>query len=264
MNPQLARHLGIAAIALAILGAVIWYLALYPAPALAPEETATSTPPVGSGAPATITESAAYYEIEAAYPSSISFPLSSRSDAGVNAQASMKQWVVQSIAEFKANSDFENLSPEDIELLRLDERKYALDIKYSAYAGERTASYVYTITQDTGGAHPNTLYRTFTFDATTGAEVTLADLFLPGSDHLSRLSSIARRELPDIIGQYADATFVEAGTAADAKNFESFYLDGERIVFLFPPYQVGPYSLGAVALPLELPRLSSILRPEYQ
>lgn len=264
MHPHLAKHLGLAAAAVALLALVIWYMALHPAPVLAPEGAATSTPLAGSGEPAHIKEDATYYEIDAAYPSSVSFPLSSRSDAGAGAQTAMKQWVITSIAEFKTNVDFSNLSPEDVQILGLDRRKYALGIAYDMYTGARTVSYVYTMHQDTGGAHSNAFYRSFTFDATTGAELSLGDLFLPSTDYPGRLSAIARMELPGKIGEFADTSFIESGTTAESESFQTFYIEGGALVIIFPPYQVGPYALGTVELPIELSRLATILKPEYR
>lgn len=252
---------GVAILALLTLAFVIWFLGSHPKVS-DPTDTATTTP-ASQLEPAHIVEDAAYYEIDAAYPTAT--PLTAISaEADAAAVAAMKSFTVQAIAEFKANGNFSNLSPDDVQLLRLDQRKYSLGMTYETKTGPRTITYIYIRIADTGGAHPNSFYKTFTFDTVTGEEVTLGDLFLPGSGYLDRLSSIARADLPTVIDEYADAGFIEEGTSPSAESFQNFYLEGSTLVLLFPPYQVGPYSLGTVRLPIELARLTSILKTEYR
>ena len=43
-------------------------------------------------------------------------------------------------------------------------RKEALTMLYEERSGPKTITYVFTLHMDTLGAHPNTFYRSFTFD----------------------------------------------------------------------------------------------------
>ncbi len=263
MHIRLARNLGYAVAGISILGLVIWYMYTHPAPEPY-RGTATSTVPALNAKPERITENGSYYEIKASHPDSVAFPLSSTLDAGRNAHAVMEAWTYRTIETFKTESNFANLSAEDVQILGLSERKYTLATEYDVYAGPMTVSYVYTIIQDTGGAHPNTFYRTFTFDVTTGNELTISDLFLTNSDYLSELSLLARKDLPVIIGEYADDTFILDGTKPQVESFQNFYIENKTLTILFAPYQVGPYALGSVSLPIQLSRLSNLLKPEYR
>lgn len=263
MNAHFAKHLGLALAALVLLALTVWYLSMNSKAPDGPTGMATSTPSADPSRPVTITDHSTYYEVDAQYPEGISFPLSSRSDAGVSAETQMKNWIGERIEEFKRNGNFANLTHDDIQILGLDQNRYTLDIRYESYEGKRTRTYVYTEHQYTGGAHGNTFYRTFTFDMTTGTEVKLSDLFTPGTAHLTELSRIARAELPKQIGEFADDAFIRTGTEPTEESFASFYIDGTKLVLLFPPYAVGPYALGTVSLPIPLDSLSSI-KPEYR
>lgn len=268
------RHKHWAVIAVGILVAAFAVLAAYyllgsttvVAPGL---ETATTTPETASAGPAAplhLTEHAAYYDIDLSYPSAT--PLASLSaEANAQAVAAMKASMQEIADSFKKNGNFENLTPEDVKLMRLDERKEALSSEYKAYAGTRTVSYVFTIYEDTLGAHPNTYFRTFTFDTKTGMKLELGNLFLPSANYLSVLSQRARTDLPAIIkrmsGSDADIAYIQEGTKPLAESFQNFYIDGSNLVLLFPPYQVGPYALGTVIDPVPLARLASV-KAEYR
>ncbi len=128
---------------------------------------------------------------------------------------------------------------------------------------------MYQIYEDTLGAHPNGYYRTFTYDLQTGQEVTLQDLFLPSIPYLERLSDRARADLPAIIkqmsgGDEGDPSMLADGTSPTADNFQWFYIDSTNLVLIFPPYQVGPYSLGTVTDTIPLAQLADSLKVEYQ
>ena len=139
-----------------------------------------------------------------------------------------------------------------------------LTINYEKKSGPRTLTYLFTSASYTGGAHGIEVPVTFTFDRTTGLQIELADLFTPSSNYLSRLSTIARAELPEMMGDYANPEFITDGTESRLENFQTFYLEGDTLALLFPPYQVAPYVVGTVKLPIALSELSDILRPEYR
>ena len=168
------------------------------------------------------------------------------------------------ITQFKKDGNFANLTPEDKHLLGFDQgRRYSLTVAYLFGTSENTLSYIFTIYEDTGGAHGNTFFKTFTFDTRTGAVLSLADLFTPGSDYLATLSQISRSRLPDIIGAPADFTAIKDGTTPEAKNFQNFFFDGTDFVVLFPPYQVAAYAAGPQTLRIQKSQLFDILKTAY-
>lgn len=232
-------------------------------------ETATTTP--SEATMAHIEENAAYYDIHAHYPSTAPLP----GNTGAEGVAEMKTFVQNTILRFKESGNFANLTAEDIKIQGLGpDRKYALDINYEVYKGGRSISYVYLIEADTLGAHPNTYYRTFTYDTRTGASLALDDLFAPGAPYLDRLSAQTRADLPNLLGggsagdppvEGSDAfPEITAGTQPEEDSFQNFAIDGTMLRIIFPPYQVGPYSLGTVVDPIPLSTFASILKAEYR
>ncbi len=210
-------------------------------------------------------EHTAYYDIATNYASSTPLRKSVGTAADDAAIAQMRDFVTGTVAAFKKDGNFANLTPADIKMQGFDQgRKDTLEIKYLIFLSTRTVSYVYTLYEDTGGAHGNTFFKTFTFDTTTGAPLALADLFTPGADYLGTLSGIARAKLPGMLQEHMDAQMMNNGTTPEDKNFENFFIDNATLNILFPPYQVASYAVGPQTLQIPLSELASILRPEYR
>lgn len=248
--------IGIGALGI-ILAVIIGYGALRPA--LTPtSETTSTTNTLSSGS---YVEHTSYYDITADYATTT--PLTeSANDAAVTL---MQNFVIDTIAQFKTDGNFDNLTAEDIEMMGFDQgRKETLQIVYLMASSKQTISYIFTIYQDTLGAHGNTFFHTFTFDTKTGAALGLNDIFLENSKYLDTLSSTSRTKLPAVIGDGFDTTMIKDGTTPDEKNFRNFFLGNNELVILFDPYAVAPYSAGPQTLRVPLSELSSILKPEYQ
>jgi hypothetical protein len=245
---------GLIALFVVALGAALYY-GFSPAPVKAPVDSVTTT------LTNPYTEHGAYYDITAAYPTTT--PL--KGNAGDDAISAMQGFIITAISQFKTDGNFDHLTPEDIKAMGFDQgRKLSFAVTYQTSSSPHTVSYRYTINEDTGGAHGNTFFKTFTFDTDTGKELALADMFTPGSKYLERLSTIARSRLPIVLGEAANAQMMADGTAPQAKNFENWYLDGDVLVILFPPYAVAPYAAGPQTLPIPLSELGDTVRSEYR
>ncbi len=245
---------GLVVIGVIIAGGAL-YMGLSPHPVKAPAE--------GDAAAlnGSYVEHADYYDIEAAYPTETSL----QESANEAAVSLMQEWAIETISQFKKDGNFDHLTAEDITMMGFDQgRKESLKITYTEASSPQTISYFFTIYSDTLGAHPNGFFKTFTFDTQSGKELALADLFTPGAKYLDQLSTVARAKLPGIIGQYADTDYIKTGTEPKEENFQNFTIAKGVLTILFPPYQVGPYSIGSQTLPLPLADLASILKPEYK
>lgn len=261
-NPALIGALGLIALVLGLAG---WYMSTHPAPGPRIPE---APPALETDVPARINEEGAFHSIDASYPTRIVFPLASRIDAGMEAEAVMEAWVKETVGEFRtyvaeneaAIAEFQAQGEEAPASLA---SSYLL-ITYEKKTSPRTITYLFSSATYTGGAHGIEVPVSFTFERTTGRQLMLADLFAPESGYLARLSDIARRELPDMMADYANIDFIMSGTAPTEDNFQTFYLTDTRIVFLFPPYQVAPYVAGTVSLPIERKELTDVLQPEFQ
>lgn len=177
----------------------------------------------------------------------------------------MKAFEEDTIATFKKDGNFANLTPQDIQTQGLDRgEKYALSAKYHAYSGAGTVSYLFTIVEDTLGAHPNAYYKSFTFDENIGKQLSLSDLFLPDSNYLSILSTLSRKSLVKQLGANGNETdFIDPGTTPTADNFATFAIDGNNLVLFFPPYQVAAYAFGPQSVRIPLSQLSNVLKSVY-
>jgi hypothetical protein len=241
-----------------ILLGIIWYAVQNPVSVQAPGSSTsmdTSTSPAGP-----YVEDTKYYRISVDIPEKTTLPARSN-DA---ARTSMRNYLLGVIAEFKANGNFTTLTPEDEQMMGYDRgRKQELQVTYEIKSSPRTATYVYTIYEDTFGAHGNIYFHTFTFDTTSGAELKLTDIFTPGSDYLDALSGYARTQLPQILGTASNDEFIAIGTTPVLSNFENFFFEDRELVILFPPYQVAAYAAGPQKLRIPTASLST-LRPEFR
>lgn len=204
-----------------------------------------------------------FVSIEATYPSKTAL------DDAANAKArlTIETWVKERTSGFLTMVNDELLSADEKARLREDGRKYAMGISYKTYSSPGYVSYVFQVYEDTGGAHPNTYYTTFTFDV-NGDKKELADLFVSGSNYLNRLSSEAytrvlteskkRFEATDLDESQLD--WIRMGTAPTHEALQFFYLNGSDLVLVFPPYQVSAYAAGTFEIPVPLSVLVDILK----
>lgn len=263
---HLNRDAVIGFIVLVIVGAAcVWYALAHVPPGAAP--VATSTPIGTATGPLHITENTDLYTVDAQYPSSTLLAADVGADADAAAVASMKAFEESAVDEF--HQSWTGLDDSFMQHIKSENVKGSLAITYETHQGPNTVSYVYSIYTDTLGAHPNGSYKTFTFDTRTGAELSLADLFAPGTNYAQYLSDYSRAKLPGMIAARENvgvseiaSDMLNAGTTADPANFADFYLDGSNLVILFPPYAVGPYVLGTMELDIPLSSVPN-LKSDY-
>jgi hypothetical protein len=98
----------------------------------------------------------------------------------------------------------------------------------------------------TGGAHPNTTYKTFLYDTSTPKFLGLADIFRPTSDYLGAMAKYVKAELGNKLQQDGQplADWFQTGTNPTTDNYKDFNLTDQGINFIFPPYQVAAYAYG--------------------
>jgi hypothetical protein len=199
-----------------------------------------------------VSEEEKYYTIHARYPE--------------EAPARVGEVVGEIITNFKEDTNVENVTEEDAVIQGLGaDRKYALDISYKRYASDTTYSLVFTIYQDTLGAHPNTFYRTLTFSDQT--EVELGDLFVSGSQYLERLSSLSYEKVVAELTKRTGTSpsdemldTVRMGTAPTPETLQFFFIENDTLHLLFPPYQVAAYAAGSFDIAIPQSELIDILK----
>jgi hypothetical protein len=126
----------------------------------------------------------------------------------------------------------------------LSERKYTLANNFESHFGEKYDTFVFLISVDFGGAHPNHFYKTLTFDKQQNI-VSLEDFLneeFNGIESINVISKITKDYFYEKLGESVNSDMINDGASADLKNYKNFYVSSNEIVFLFEPYAVAPYA----------------------
>ena len=111
----------------------------------------------------------------------------------------------------------------------------------STYVGADVVSVALSISEYTGGAHPNTVIIGVNVDRKTGKDVTLDDALLMIEKTLPEVSGESLVQLKAVLGE--DMIFPE-GAEPKPDNYNTFTVSKDKVTFIFNNYQVAPYSAG--------------------
>jgi hypothetical protein len=164
----------------------------------------------------------------------------------------IQQWIDYSVpSATEADSPLDEIPLSEAAL----ERRHAL------------LSLLFADTQDTGGAHPNTIYLPLNYDLTAGRPLELADLFLPGSPYYQVLSDYAITALAErraeLFEDYARLAVLDGSCSPlDETTFcAAWSLTPQGVLLTYQAYQVGPYAVGAQQVLVPWAALEAILDP---
>ncbi len=124
-----------------------------------------------------------------------------------------------------------------------------------------------------GAAHPSHAFHVINYDQKAGRELSLADLFRPGSDYLKRVSEVAiaqvrrwNKDSADYSGSggntYLNDPEFEEGAAPKAENYQNWTITPRGLVVTFDYYQLGSYAAGAQTVVLPYADLKDVLRAD--
>lgn len=124
-----------------------------------------------------------------------------------------------------------------------------------------------------GAAHGSHAFHVINYDRKAGRELSLADLFKPGSNYLSKISEVSIRQLrrwnkdsadyPGGAGQpYLDDQGIASGAKPEAENFQNWTITPRGLAVTFDYYQLGAYAAGAPAVVLPYADLKEIVRAD--
>ncbi len=124
------------------------------------------------------------------------------------------------------------------------ERPYTLSGTYKSYLGNKYDNFVFLISIDFGGAHPNHFYKTLTFDKNQNVVSiqNILDKELSGISTVDKISQLVIMQITKKLGVNANPEMIEAGAGPNIENFRNFYIEGDEIVFIFEPYAVAAYA----------------------
>jgi hypothetical protein len=109
------------------------------------------------------------------------------------------------------------------------------------------------------GAHPGTHSRTVNYDLEAGSDVSLADLFLPGSDYLERIANYCIAQLRT---RNIDFDLFSSGADPLPENYGNWNITPDGLLITFDEYQVAPYAAGAQEVTIPFAELQSVINPQ--
>lgn len=214
-------------LAAAVLAGVAYAVYVY-----APRSTgAPATPVITETDPVTgtetktgvITESTDAYRIEAHYPQ-LGIPA---------ADEKIKAVIDKAITEFKEYP----ANPPDSAVPQNE----LVSSFSSVYVGPDIVSVAISISEYTGGAHPNTVIIGVNVDKGSGRELALDDaLAMIGKT----LPQLAEASLAILQSEFGESIIFPEGAEAKVENYSTFLVSEDKVTFIFNSYQVAPYSAG--------------------
>ncbi|KTC86316.1 DUF3298 and DUF4163 domain-containing protein [Legionella brunensis] len=109
-----------------------------------------------------------------------------------------------------------------------------------------------------GAAHPNNVVKSFNF--IDGREVTLDDLFKPGSNYLPEIAKLSRAAILE--KKISEENWVVTGTNPTQENYRNWYFTADGLAIVFDTYQVAAYVYGPQTVTITKSKLINWLRPE--
>jgi inhibitor of cysteine peptidase len=138
---------------------------------------------------------------------------------------------------------------------------YMLVVSYSVpYNTSGVLSIVVSTYTYLGGAHGGETWLPFTFDASTGRELTLADLMQNGSGYREYINGVIRQEIDKMT---ASEELAEIATFEDIGDEPWFYLTPEGLVFYFQQYEYFPYAAGIQQFDIPYGDVAAMLLQKY-
>ncbi|MBQ2669459.1 MAG: DUF3298 and DUF4163 domain-containing protein [Clostridia bacterium] len=111
-----------------------------------------------------------------------------------------------------------------------------------------------------GGAHGETAWIALNIDTAGSKKVLLADLFAEAGyeNTLNRMINEQVEEHPDEYSELWEKPVIKDTSQTD------FYIDGDKLVLYYQPYDLSYYARGFVEFKLPLKELSGYLKEEYR
>ncbi len=107
-------------------------------------------------------------------------------------------------------------------------------------------------------AHPGTHTRVVNYDLEKGEDLSLDQLFRPGSDYLN---TIANYCIADLKKRPIDFEVNSAGAEPNSQNYGNWNITADGLLITFDEYQVAAYALGPQLVTVPWSELKSIIDP---
>jgi hypothetical protein len=107
-----------------------------------------------------------------------------------------------------------------------------------------------------GAAHPGDFSHTVNYDLGAGRELTLGDLFLPGSNHLEAISNYCITELSK--QPFFDGSFT-TGADPTPDHYRNWNITPNGLMITFDTYQVAPGAAGPQIITIPFGQLNALI-----
>lgn len=204
------------------------------------------------------------YEIDAEFPQ-----IEAESSNSLNEiNYILRGFIAETIQEFR--KQFSTPIPESQSQIQFESTNPStLDITYTiTQFNENIFSLMFTIGwYGSGAAHPNSWTKVFNFQFNPLLPIELQDLFEADSNYLEFISNYCLENLKkqaqnDDYDLYNQSTINWLDNLEpQVKNFCKFTIDEGALIFLFDPYEVGPYAWGTRSVSIPYDQMKSILIP---
>jgi hypothetical protein len=170
-----------------------------------------------------------------------------------------RAYIDQTIADFRkqANIDVPDMRAKFGADSPTAQYEIDIDAKYSK--GDKTESIVMSVYEYTGGANGNSSYKVLTASLASSKILTLSSVIK--KDEQIAFTALVKKELnswsPD--GSDTSPVFPDDVKNLTFSSFVNWSLDGENLIIYFNKYDIGPGVLGAVAFPVSLEKIKSMM-----
>ncbi|HSM69973.1 MAG TPA: DUF3298 domain-containing protein [Anaerolineales bacterium] len=228
----------------------------YPTPTIAPPTAIpTNTDIPLSGQVELVSQPYIETNQEPAFTITAQIPqLSGSDDPRVQAfNQKLDELVQKEIAVFR--DEFSNAPPIDVSADSFLEVTYTL---VSQYNDIWSLKFFYNFYYN-GAAHPGDFSQTLNYDLGEGRELSLEDLFMPGSNYLETISNFCITELRK--QPYSDS-FTTEGADPRLENYRNWNITPDGLMITFDTYQVAPGAAGPQIILVPYEQLTEMIDPQ--
>lgn len=149
----------------------------------------------------------------------------------------------------KQINSFLSLAKKDSSLLLQEKKKYRMDMEATQFVTNfGTVSVLITAYKYTLGAHGNYTYKAYNYDMAYNK-------FMKLSDVVSTADNKKFTELNQMLNRNFNKKDCFTKAPVIDKNFELFLIKQDSVIFLFPPYELGPYACGLASVGVAIDEL---------